>query len=283
MDKSILIKIQKLSAKAESAHELGNIAEAAAFSAKVSEMLTIHNLAMADLEVEEQSDVIGEKNDDLGVSKSMGRWTVSLLTTLCEFNFCHSIYHTSTKGYRYNRRGRRIAIKDKNMSVTLVGRPENVEVVKYLYSVLKLQFENMSAKAWKVYLKELRSAGFLKHYSKDSIEYKKPWNSFRGVSNRQKYITSFLLGAVLGVHQKLTEQQVAAEKTHGNKITDLVIVNDAAVQSWVDDKFPKLGSMINRSRKIDGDAYGKGQSAGRNASMAKGVSSGATVSTKFIN
>ena len=287
MDKSILEKIQKLAAKAESAKELGNINEAAAFSAKVSELLTIHNLAMSDLDFEERAPVKGEKLDDLGVSASQGRWTVSLLSVLCEYNFCGSMFHTTTLGSKivYGRRGpKRVRIKDKNLAVTIVGRPENVEVVKYLYSVLKRQFESMAYKEWKVYLKDIRAELMKKYpdYTCSDKAIKTPWKYFTGVSNRAKYTTSFFKGAVIGVRTKLSEQQRKANEVHGAKITDLVLVNTAEVDAWMANEFPDAGQFQSRKSKVDGNAFRKGQEAGRNASMAKGVSTGDSVATKMI-
>jgi len=283
MVNSILIKIQKLAAKAESCKEIGNITEAAIFSAKVSELLTLHNLAMADLDFEDQSEVEGVKYSDLGVTSKQGRWTVNLMSILCEFNFCDSVFHTSFKNIRYNSKGRPVRVKDKNLKVTIIGRPENVEVVKYLYSLLKNQFEVMSVGAWKTYIKGYQEQILKLGYSKTSSAYKQPWKSFKQINTKDKIITSFYLGAAQGIRSKLTEQMNEAKANYGSKITDLVLVNDNAIGAYMEQHHGKLGSFRNSKRSIDGAAYNKGREAGRNASMAKGVATGQTVSTKMIN
>lgn len=283
MHNSILNKIQKLKAKADSAQELGNIHEAATFSAKVNELLTTHNLAMADLNIEDQSEVKGLKFSDLGVTTKQGRWTASLISILCEFNYCESIFHTSVKGYRHNKRGRLVRIKNKAVEVTIIGRPENVEVVKYLYSVLKTQFESLANQEWKDYAKATRHQLSLRGYAPSTPEYKKPWKYFRNFSTKDKFVTSFYLGAIHGVHAKLKTQLQKAESKHGSKITDLILVNDAAVKAYMQQHHPNLGSFQNRRKTVNSRAYNSGKQAGHNASMAKGVASGTRVATKMLN
>lgn len=274
MKNSILSKIQKLAAKAESAKELGNLAEATAFSAKVSEMLTTHNLAMSDINVEDEDEVNGFDERDLGLTSSQGRWTISLLTVLCKHNYCDSVYTQTGK---------------KDYKVTIIGQPENVEVVKYLYSVLKRQFETIAKQEWKTYLEQKRAEIQKKHVEEGAVTpihkkiIAKPWKYFYGVISRSKYTTSFFKGAVSGVSSKLNAQRKEAEKLYGSKITDMVIVKDADVKEYMRKAFPDLGTFSTRKSTVNREAYNNGVKAGSNASMARGIANGQSVATKMIS
>lgn len=274
MSNSILKKIQKLAAKAESAKELGNLAEATAFSAKVSEMLTINNLAMSDINIEDESEVDGYFVNDLGLSTKQGKWTVNLLTVLSEHNYCSVVYQQTGKS---------------DYAATIIGQPENVEVVKYLYSVLKRQFETIAKQEWKSYLEKTRKELQELYPSESPVLiqepalFKKPWKYFKGVSSRSKYLSSFFRGAVIGVQLKLDEQRKEAENIHGAKITDMIIIKDADVQAWKEKEFPNLTKMRTRKISVNGEAYNTGIKTGKNASMAKGIANGQSVATTMLN
>jgi hypothetical protein len=273
---SIIQKIQKLTAKAESSREIGNVEEAAMFSAKVTELLTKHNLEISDIDVEDNEDVTGDRADDLGLSIKQGKWTIHLLSIIGEYNYCEIIYHTSRK---YNGRGR--VVKEAKASATIIGRPDNVEVTKYLYSVLKRQFEQMSKGYWNTYIKSIK-----KRVSEmtgiPAAKIKNPAKYVSGVTTRQSFYKSFYLGAVKGVKDKLEAQFKEAEQTYGAKITDLMIVNDGDIKSYMSEHFPDVKQMSSRRTKIDGSAYRQGVEAGKSSSFAKGVASGATVATKML-
>lgn len=272
MEDKLIKRIQKLSAKAESSKKIGNIDEAAAFSAKVNELLITHNLAMADLDTDDQDSVDGIKYTDLGLSKKYSRWTVNLLTVLCKYNYCKSVYlQTSLK-------------KNKTFSATIIGRPENVEVVIYLYEILKREFEKMASVSWKSYLKDIREKLVIKFsLSKSSLQYKKPWTIGHAYSGRGHYMTSFYRGAIQGIISKLDKEMDIAEEAYGSKITDLVIVNDAAVNEYMKENYNNLARMRSSSGKVNGDAYSKGKKLAESSSMAKGVATGSSVATKHIS
>lgn len=274
---SIIQKIQKLTAKAESSKEIGNIQEAAMFSAKVSELLTKHNLAMSDIDVEDNDEVTGQRNDELGLSLKQGKWTIHLLSIIAEYNYCETIYHTQRK---YNNRGR--IVKDSNASATIIGRPDNVEVVIYLYSVLKRQFEQMAKREWNTYIRSMKKR-ISEMTGRPVKEIKNPAKFVKGVSTRTNFYKSFYLGAVKGVKDRLEEQFKQAETQYGAKITDLMIVNDTNIKSFMGQHFPNVGQMSSRRTRINGDAYRKGIEAGQASQFAKGVSSRATVATKMLN
>lgn len=271
---SIISKIQKLAQKAESAKELGNVEEAAAFSAKVNELLTRHNLAMTDIDTEDVDEVTGVKLDDLGLSTKAGKWTISLLSVIAEHNYCKTIYHQSRVI-----KGRRIKT-DSNASVTIIGRPDNVEVTKYLYSVLKRQFESMCKSEWNAYIRAAKKQ--LSEATGIPVKDIKKPNQYRGVTKRPVYIKSFMIGAVHGVNRRLSEQAVKAKEEHGSKMTDLMIVNNADIKQYMAEHFPDTQTMRSNRSRVDGSAYQKGRDAGQNAQMARGMTGGTSIPTKML-
>jgi len=249
MENSIINKIQKLLAKAESAEEIGNLEEAAAFSAKVNELLMKHNLQMADLDTEEESEVTHTEieAEDLSITKQKGGWTINLMTTLCGFNFCKPLYNTSFDlKIRDTARGAKLRKKKKVDGVIIIGKHENVEVVKYLYTVMKSENERLGKSGWSNYLKEQRANVLKAGYAKDSMYYKKPWN-YQICSRRGAWLKSFYLGANNGIRQRLQEQHEAAKQSHGVKVTDLVLVNDAALEDYIKITWGTTSTMSNRS------------------------------------
>ena len=278
MNEKIIDKIKKLAAKAESAKEIGNIEEAAAFSAKVNEMLTQYNLDMAELGTGSEGEIGDEKFFDMNLDY---RWKVDLLTTLCEYNYCKCFFMRHVKGHRATRSGYKTTY-EKEYSSTIIGKPENVEVVRYLYSMLVSQFQTMAGTAWRAYLKDVRKQLIEMGYAKDHPAYKKP-HKYTNASRSYKYKNSFYKGAVIGVIKKLKEQMAKAEKKHGQKMTDLMVVNNAAVQAYMKEHFGKMGTMRNSKSELDASAYRKGVKAGENASMARGVATGDQVATRMLN
>jgi len=137
---TIVEKIKKLYAKAESAKELGSIAEAEAFMAKVTELLLENSLSLEDVAFKKDEEEIICSSEDQRIyyykDESKGFWEVDLIHTLAKHHFCKAIFtdHTNpllrkNKIYPY---------------VTLIGKAENIEIVKYLYDLTKRIFENLA-------------------------------------------------------------------------------------------------------------------------------------------
>lgn len=269
-------KLQKLMVKADSAKEIGNAAEAAAFSAKVNDLLTKYNLEMADIEFSKEDEVIADDQKGLILLNKTGRWTSRLLSTLCNYNYCKCVYHTFGRS--------------KEMCVTIIGKKENVEVVRFLYDILKSQLEKIAKNEWRLYMKDIqlkilaaRQEVLTESSKMTENMVKKPWKYFKSVMNRQAFYKSFFLGAVVGVNERLESEMKKAEVTYGEKVTALVRVNDAQIERFIAEKFGKLGGFKKaKSISINSSVYEKGLEAGKNASMVKGVATGASVATKFL-
>lgn len=277
LDDKIIDRIKKLAAKAESLKEIGNIEEAALFTGKVNELLTEYNLNMVSINTEEMPEVEGQHDATLGLTK---RWKIDLLSTLCGYNYCEAIFHRHSNGLKRTKYGIRRDY-DNERTVTIVGRPENVDVVKYLFGLLVEQFERMAAKEWKAYILNIRRMLLENGVSKDSTFYKDP-TQLDSVTRGYKFKNSFFVGAVHGVNRRLKEQMATAEERHGEQINALVRVNDADVQAYIKSKMGKIGTMRHGNTEIDRAAYNKGVEAGRNTAMARGVAAGESIATKML-
>jgi hypothetical protein len=258
----IIDRIKKLTAKANSAYELGNVEEAAAFTNKVSALLTEYQVDMSKIVDATVQDVDGYRETDLGLNH---RWKTGLLSILCNHNYCEAVFHKSLK----------------KTDVTIIGKSDNVEVVKFLYGVLVPQFERMSAAAWKTYLADIRLQILNRGYDKDHKLYKNPW-ILNNISNSFQYKNSFYRGANSGINKRLTEQKAAANQQYGESLTSLIKVNDTAIGEYIKANMGKIGKMKAQSASINGNAYRKGVEAGMNASIAKGVGFGERLATKMI-
>lgn len=94
MDK-LVDRIRKMHAKAESAKQLGNEAEAFAFASAVSKLLLKHNLEMTDVEaaIQEQQDPVKAhyfRPDDFGLPKKKTRvlWSELLAHVVADAHMC---------------------------------------------------------------------------------------------------------------------------------------------------------------------------------------------------
>jgi hypothetical protein len=130
---SIIEKVRKLFAHAESAGQIGNQAEAEAFAAKAQELMLQHKLdsellTFTEDEPEEQVDIAELDARDLFGTKTVTGWRSVLFNGLAKAHFCRLI-RTS--------RGR----------VALVGAPSDREVVVYILTQLLRVAPGMAKRA----------------------------------------------------------------------------------------------------------------------------------------
>jgi len=281
----IKVKLKKLIDHAESAKQIGNLAEAELFASKVQDLLLKYNLSKKEIiEHQEELEVSGI-DTDTEVKKAHGNWMAILLNTLCEYNFCKAIF-TSSK-------------MDKQYQITIIGSYENVEVVSYLYDVLKNQLQRLSTKAFSERVKEFQKnsvyqlsellnmgipMGDIKKLKNGMCTVKRPWKYSKSFPNRSKFLKSFYMGANSGILKKLEADKVKSKQSEfANQINALVLVHKNAVDKYMAENHDGIGTTKVRTRKVDGKAYYEGQKAGENSSMAKGLSNGDSVATQMLN
>lgn len=109
-----------------------NEAEASKAAAKLQEMLTEHNLSVADLEAKGQkSPGMREQPHDLG--KAAFKWKLDLAEGIAEFYYCAPLVDRKTK------------------SVSFVGRPDNVDALMMLYAWVIDQIKDIAREERRVH------------------------------------------------------------------------------------------------------------------------------------
>lgn len=122
METKLLNRLRKILALTESPIE----GEAQAAAMKLQELLTEHNLSIADLEKRGAAvPPVGESAHDLG--KAGFTWKLDLAETIADHYFCHAVVS------RYRK------------TVSFVGRPDNVESLQMLYAWVIDQVKRISA------------------------------------------------------------------------------------------------------------------------------------------
>jgi hypothetical protein len=223
----ILDKLAKLAAKAESAAEIGNQAEAEAFAAKVQELLLRHQIA--DWEVVDAQGKLGGKTlkdrvvqkwwraEDYGLTYKRKRsaWAENLGSFLAHSFDCQMRIVTGSN------------------TVVFYGIDDDVEVLCQLYATLLTKLEKMSQRSY--------DREYAKRYDNDL-----PTWDMRG------YRKSYLDGAVSGIAKKLRTQKNDIEETTG---TTLIVVKKDTVREWLKDHDSKRKNKVGNAEAIGGNAY----------------------------
>ena len=218
MDKEKVIdRVKKLLNLANSDNE--NEAKLAAGNA--SKLLTKYNLSMQEVNVNRDYE-----NSSVAEKPRMSQEDKWIFPLLKEFYYIHPIIkkkHTATKQYSTQKKNRNLWDQlddftdpfDSNYDrsqrrqftnfIHFIGEETNVQVAVYVYEFL-------------------------------SKEYKVLWNSFKErTSSLKSSKESYYHGLTWGIKEQLKKSQKAAQQEYG-----LVLVNDAALEKFVTDLYPKL-------------------------------------------
>ena len=242
-------KTHKAAAHAKSAEEIGSIAEAQSFMAKVQEMLTRHRLSMADLtdgaERDEAIDADIVLLRDLNIStRSLQPWLQHLATATSNSNGCRACYDPNRKAFMFI--GRNV---DRHVTVRL-----------FLY-VVALGDGLCSKEAKPVRARVRRLA--VDTYGEQSLPYV--------TKLLRQWKDSFLGGYSYAIGKRLMEQNNAAVKEHATGAAIVLLKNDLArIDSFIAQTLNAVQSDIpNRKIAIQG-AFSAGYLAGSNSSLTPG-------------
>lgn len=227
-------KIAKLLNKAESAKELGSLEEAAAFTAKVSELLMKYNLSLSDIKGKKDKDDVEANKINLadlhGYNKTEGDWIVQLYNCIAKFNLCRVI--------KIN--------KGDALAIMLLGDKYNVETVVFISSQLVNRLKILQRQRFKEY----SEAG--------------------GPEKKGTFKRAYFIGAINAIWDKLEEQKISMERENSN-ITTLVKTNEIAIADKVEELF---GDRVKsgKARKVKGqDGAGFGYQDGKDMEINKGL------------
>ena len=236
---AIMSKIKKLKAHYESAMKIGSENEAAVAAAFINKLLLQYNLTMEEVDLNERpEDPINHEIISGFEYKSIGgEWENRLTNVLCKHNLCRAYVYGSS----YKR-------------LLIVGKHENMELVKWLLAMLKERYVAFSKIAYKKY--------------KESADY-----CYTRYS-RDRFQRSYLLGCAEGLDEKLTaerEREKKEDTVFAAQVNALVVQSDSALKAYVAEQFGKTGHRAGGHS----DAYSArqaGREEGRRTELYKPIS-----------
>lgn len=235
----IMSKIKNLKSLYEGAKKIGSENEAAAAAAVLNKLLLKYNLTMDEVDLNERpEDPINHEVISGFEYKSIGgEWENRLTNVLCKHNLCHSYVYGSS----YKR-------------LLIVGKRENMELVKWLLAMLKERYVSFSKTAYKEY--------------KESADYRYTRYS------KDRFQRSYLLGCAEGLDEKLTaerEREKKEDQTFAAQVNALVVQSDGALKAYVAEQFGKTGHRTG-GHTTAYSARQAGREEGRRTELYKPIS-----------
>ena len=250
METSVLDKIKKLLDKANSAKEIGNLDEANIFFKGIQKLLVKHNLEMSDVESHQLKDknTIIKDEESISYKKSCnyGTWELTLAGIVARAHSCRLIYDTYFKTMRF------------------IGTQSDVTIAKYILEVAIQTFKRICKREWKKRVKDFREEMDWHNITIDQLI---RWGE---LPTRQKFYSSFYDGAINGLSIQYHQNEQELKQEHGNKYSMYLIkVEDQLTQFMKQGKYRK--GRDHGPKKIDQDAFRKGEQVGLNFNPNKGV------------
>jgi len=215
-------KIRALFAKTPEAG--ATVEEAAAAAAKAQELITTYNLTLSDLEVQDEGRYVKVIVGHV-CPKKFVRTHQHLLHVIARANFCRSVRHWLPKS-------------------ELVGRPENIEFVTWLYSAVQNDIVRLIR------------------------EQKPEWA-------RSSWKRAFWYGAMRTVQERLHDQRERMEQAaEGAKVTALVLVTEQALDRAVYELIGQTTTGRAAGPKKHTTAYEAGKRAGARININRPMGGG---------
>lgn len=243
----VMRKIAKLKKLYEGAKAIKSEGEAQNAAALIQKLLAEYNLTMEEVGTDEEkaaNNVIHEQISGYTRKSIGGYWEQRLTHVICRWNFCTC--------YRYG---------NSYKNLIIVGKKDNIEMVKWLLDMLKERFVHFSNERYKEYCKELE-------------EGVKP-------SSKDKFQRSYLSGCAAGLDAKLKEEHEREKKEEvelSTKITALVVRNNAEIEEYVEKTWggAKKG---RKTREVWDSARSAGFKDGKNTNINKPIAGGRTAAS----
>lgn len=240
MDK-VLDTLRKLKAFYESAKKNDSEGEVEAAAAQINKLLIKYNLTMEDIgEKKEESKIVRENISGMNYAMR-GWWEVQLTNVLCRYNLCESF----TYGRHYD-------------TIMIVGKKENVELVKWMKEVFAKRYVAISKVRYKEYKMKIMNGEI--------------WVA--DIPTLHRYQRSYLMGVCDGLARKLKEIKEQNEAQYGQQVTALVVNNKAALQQFYQDQGMRFGKGYTMNSGSCDDARHKGYVDGYKANVNRPVGNG---------
>jgi len=264
---------------------------------KVSQLIHKHQLEMADIQGHslDNDQPVGHERDAIqfGSTSSDGTWERTLITKIARAYMCDAIFNWNWT------------------SVSIVGKPNDVLVVKYVFSIAYNTIKNLSSKRFNEKRKDLLERSKVEwdvldapvgedklitayclalldnglevstENIKDNYSLKikggrvhlrlKNPEKAKLISYRKVWVRSYLSGAVVGISEALSREKQQFADTPVGK--ELVRVSDTLIRDYVNENF-NVKSKGSRSATGDSDAWSSGRKDGKNTQFNAGVSRG---------
>ncbi len=248
-----LKKLKKLKKLYEGAKKINSEGEAAAAASAIQRLLVEYNLSMEEVESsiskDEKKDNVKEEEASGYTYKSIGgQWEYRLAYVCCKYNFCKCFMY----GNSY-----------KNL--LLIGKKENLEIVKWLREMLSERFVEISNKEWKEYKKTAEYSFY--HISKDRFQ--------RG----------FLMGCVAGIDEKMreiAERDKREDEVYSSKVTALTLRNNTDIDEFIANKYSRVKYTKNRAVAGTDSARNMGYKVGKNTDIYKPIASSRKTSVSNV-
>jgi len=213
----IIEKITALIKKAESAQEIGSLNEANIFMAKAQELIAKYNVDKSKLGAKNES--LYAFSEEVKATPGEPQWERQLAAVIGHYSFCNVLRNREWKKKRY-----------VTQTIQFVGDGQNVQCCVFLFNFVRTQILSLSRKHW------------------HSVSGDYPQKS------RQKIIRYFLIGAVAGLQEKLsdkaTDQSNAIVKSESKNISKWILAHN-----------PQMSTGRKFSMKADSTHYSAGQDA----------------------
>ena len=226
----ILRRLQGAFNKANSAREIGSLAEAESAMLYIQKVLAEYNLEMSQISDTRQKSVIGEIKVSYDGKVSYGEWETDLMSFICHYNWCSMIYNSRRK------------------DITVIGRADNVGVCIYLYNFIRINLIMLSKVSyytemgeWNEKLSEHYGYNVGDHLGKGFEEY---LNKNKYMPYRRYYIRDYLAGAVQGIGTKFELQQ--QEQKKGAGMMDLILSNQDEIKDYIASAYPNLTTSVSK-------------------------------------
>lgn len=243
--KAVLTKVKKLLRLAAGN---ANVNEAAAAAAKAQELVDRYKLELGELDGEIEEITSGEES--LFESGRTVKWKSLLALRLAHANGCHVWTIQPSQDLR------RSGYKQK---VKVVGKPSNIQILRYLFGTLVRELERLSANSWK--------------------QNQAYWENVRRLTPHS-HALDFKLGAVRAIGERLKEERQKVRSQHSALYGALSLAlvrfdNEAAeAQRWLEERLEGLVPVVNKTDASDESAFAAGYKAGRGIAMTKGIEQG---------
>lgn len=251
---NVIDKLRKVWEHYEGAQAINSEEEANTAAALLQKMLIKHNITMDELQSSMSEKLAGQEVIEEYMSwytkKSIGgEWEFQLMNVLCRYNLCRCFYNG----------------KKKNKMMCILGRKENIEMVKWMHEMLKERYVRFSRDNYEKLI--------------DTIDF------LLAPIGLDTYQRRYLLGCSDGLGYKLAEQERknrAEDKDFDTACTALVVRNTAALDTYIQEKWGKVGKTGSGHNLRNGAAYNKGVKDGYATELNKPLATSRASTDKLL-